>query len=906
MSKIGEVSKINPDELESVADTENEYKYGDTTGQVKAGLAGLARGATLGLSDVALTKSGLVNPETLKGLQEENPISSIAGEVGSIFIPGGVLTHGVEALNEARVAAGAGEKLTKASGLGNSVVSRLGEAAASGIENKVANKAIQYGTEGALYGAGQSISESALGEDHDLIGAQTLANIGISSVLGAGLGSVVGKLSKEFPSKAESLFGAEKIAQDAEVGTAEHVIANSNLSPDEKMGVLNLGKTTARKEGAETLVKEFDEYGLPIVPGQLAKDETVQKMSSAMGQLPGTSFSQEFIQALSTGFEKIQNGIKNIFGAEEHLDAATNGFNIKEQIKQKLRSIMEPINKAYAEREAVGSGIKISEDAVKESYDKILDLSKNKELFKSVTTEGRDVLKNEAENFFKEASAASPMAGLDEYAKGLGAKAYKARVAGDRDLATAYQSLQDIVENFRDYHLDQWGEKEAVQGYKELKKEYSELKRVFGSIFGEKFGKKVTTEGRINDALNKIADEKFVDKFFDKKNAKRMNLIKDKFPEVFDTLVQARKSQFYIQATKGGKELNPLSLIKGMHNEENISKGVRDLIFDKAQRKELEVYQKWIEELPNKIGKTGTPEGMAWLEFGKNPIKGIASAVLNEGASRLGGAFIKSIDRGEAGATLKTLINIDRAAKKTTDKIKSGVSGIINNKGSLLLNKGLSMSVGQLTTPEEYDKTTKEIKEFANNDQLLHEKIDQSTNDLYAHAPMVTSAIQVGAIRGIQFLASKLSPDNDDGLFHKDTQKSPTEINKFNRYYTVANDPFVVFHQMKNGNLPNESLETLSAVHPRIYDEMKNQVYEQLTATKDRAEIPYQTKLLLSKFMGEPMVKSLLPQNIMANQAQFQQAMQQAQANNQPKARPGQMKDMTLSSRTGLSKNDEV
>jgi hypothetical protein len=62
-------------------------KYGGLGGEVKAGLAGAARGLTFGVSDVAMTASGAVDPETLRGLEEENPSASTAGEIAGIALP---------------------------------------------------------------------------------------------------------------------------------------------------------------------------------------------------------------------------------------------------------------------------------------------------------------------------------------------------------------------------------------------------------------------------------------------------------------------------------------------------------------------------------------------------------------------------------------------------------------------------------------------------------------------------------------------------------------------------------------------------------------------------------------------------------------------------------------------------
>ena len=56
-----------------------QAKYGDSEGL--AALAGAGRGLTFGLSDVALTKTGLVAPETLEGLRAANPTATALGDI---------------------------------------------------------------------------------------------------------------------------------------------------------------------------------------------------------------------------------------------------------------------------------------------------------------------------------------------------------------------------------------------------------------------------------------------------------------------------------------------------------------------------------------------------------------------------------------------------------------------------------------------------------------------------------------------------------------------------------------------------------------------------------------------------------------------------------------------------------
>src|ERR1700677_5114734 len=64
----------------------NETKYGEGAANTAEALAaGAARGVSFGTSDVVLTKSGLVTPETLDQLQQRHPVATDVGLFGSIL-----------------------------------------------------------------------------------------------------------------------------------------------------------------------------------------------------------------------------------------------------------------------------------------------------------------------------------------------------------------------------------------------------------------------------------------------------------------------------------------------------------------------------------------------------------------------------------------------------------------------------------------------------------------------------------------------------------------------------------------------------------------------------------------------------------------------------------------------------
>jgi hypothetical protein len=190
------------------ADAVKQAKYGGLTGQAVAGVAGAARGASLGLSDVAAR--GIGGQETadyLRSVQEANPVTSGIGEVAGALAPA-LLSGGATAAEEApgalaalgrlggRLAAAPGEAVSGLGSLGEAAVSRLLPKEATSLAGRLGSKALEGaargGLEGAAYGAGDAISEQALSQNPDFDGEKFLSAIGHGALLGAVGGGVLG------------------------------------------------------------------------------------------------------------------------------------------------------------------------------------------------------------------------------------------------------------------------------------------------------------------------------------------------------------------------------------------------------------------------------------------------------------------------------------------------------------------------------------------------------------------------------------------------------------------------------------------------------------------------------------------------------------------------------------------
>jgi len=229
-----------------------------------AGLAGAARGASFGLSDVALTQTGLVEPETLRKLEEYNPIASTGSEVAAVVAPlllsggTGLLAKGVQT---------AGKGVIGASKAGLAVEKAVAKQFVSDASKSTAKKVLESGlatgagsaVEGAIYGGGQLISELAIGEDTDLTAEKVLSTIGLSTVLSGGLGGALGAIRPAAPSllrKAQSatnraFTGLNDLTGGALDSAAQGVakVASKFSGQDEEV-LKDLLKKPFQKEGA--------------------------------------------------------------------------------------------------------------------------------------------------------------------------------------------------------------------------------------------------------------------------------------------------------------------------------------------------------------------------------------------------------------------------------------------------------------------------------------------------------------------------------------------------------------------------------------------------------------------------------------------------------------------------------
>jgi hypothetical protein len=195
-----------------IVDHNNKLEFGSGIGNSAKAFGEAALGtATFGLSRELENAAGITTPMAQAARAKYNPVARTAGDIIGVAAPL-LLTEGTSALNP----------VAKVSQLGL----QAGEAATAlapegGLLTSAIRAGTQGATEGAFYGAGQTVTEHALG-DPDVNAEKLLHNIGFSALLGGGIGAGFGSAeylvpkavgyAKEALDKARnSFFGGEEV-----------------------------------------------------------------------------------------------------------------------------------------------------------------------------------------------------------------------------------------------------------------------------------------------------------------------------------------------------------------------------------------------------------------------------------------------------------------------------------------------------------------------------------------------------------------------------------------------------------------------------------------------------------------------------------------------------------------------
>ena len=885
------LSDINPNDIQVLPESPEEAKFGES-GPLKATLAGAARGATFGLSDVGLTKTGLVNPETLAGLEQAFPGYSALGGVGGAAGLG-ILTGGLSTVPEAALtAAGAGPWVAKI-----------------GAEAGV----------GALFGAGNVVSDKALG-DPDLNAQKIISQIGFGTILGAGIGTI----AKAIPAAWTFLKGAK--ANEEAIESAAKAPETTQIVPT------SLVELDAKNEAAKKLSQSGGNISTPA--GQ-AVDDALSRLPM---QNPPTPYQrialddEEAMRNLKVDRASFSDAGKIIRASDaaqraELLDNANDAINNIAKGYVPTPSLVEGGNKAGEILQQTIQDIRDEEGPQWKALKKVpIDEAINHQ--DGLLTKFVDAVPKIGS--YSDTDAAEPWT-MKPWNAQMGSKttynAVKTVVDSLKENPGSFDALRNIRESLRDNITPIAPGSAGSVGVNAANSDITRLMSSAMDYIQAQIRTKVS-DLQVRDIFKRWA--------INEQNAgivaSKLGIDEGKpLENVFDKIFHDTET---VKATKnilGDLKFRPIladymsSVIKKFTdpNTQVFKSGLFSNWLNNA--KNQSVLQEAFETRPELLQKfkdidtllrlgpdipTANPSGTAstlWkmlVDSGMNPLKwtDIGYHKLKEAVMEAGNRNRVNLYLSGQADKAKQLSTIGGFLGKSSDVLSDLAEKAVNGSkpGVIKLNT-------DLWDNKKYNQVTDQIKNYSRNPQSLMNDMSNS-QELYRAAPNITQSLYNTYAQGIAFLNSKIPHPPDQYLLSQEWEPSSIAKRQFGEYYKGVDNPLSLLADLKSGYVSPKALEACQAVHPNILNEMKSKVLENIEANKAQ-KFPLNKKMALSNFLGQPLDANLTPQHIMANQTSISgpQLSQQSAPQQGRKTNLGGLKQLNQASRTSTrtSQQDE-
>lgn len=877
-----------------------------------AAVAGFLRGGTLGLSDLGLTKTGLVKSETLKKLEDYNPAESISGEglaIGtSLLIPGE---------GEAAAASGAARAAARTAGkalLGPlEGVSAAGRAITKGVQaalpeasgpiGRIASSGLAHGiagsAEGAAFGLGRAISEHSMG-DPDALGEKMMSHIGFSAMIGGGIGGAIGAtagLGKEAYGSLRRSF--------PEVPSPSEVLASKGISTDPEFDVGSLGditgmadKTPAERESflkglkkrspnANDVEAVAQKRGLPVLEEMLTTDEPLLKTAEALRD-SNTPIGHARVRELQKGWDYWRDELGNMLPEASGQSQKEMGDSIATRLADRFSEEQSDFTSRFNKRNGLQEDIPIADKmryGLMENGEKAINDAKWKvgsepqiEANKAINT---IIAANDGAELAQQISLINEQAGALFRA---GKSQAGSMVNEIKNLAK--KMLQDEIVNHAANPEEMIAEYNKLNSdYAAFSKQRQEALRGLGIAEGKK-------TYQVKDILlNKMNPQTLVKKLFNNNNVRVAEFFNKYAPEIMADVKSYQLGELKEAALDSqNKIFNPKNLIKEV---DGMEKELKNILFTPDQQMALKEGSVYLNSFPKKFNGSGTASAINYMGMGKlfnifnTGDMGAAWANLAKdvySSAKLRAAGLKTEDLAHANWLAKSI-------EKTNQKIVSGAKSVFKaaEKGEMpAVGFAAEKSADKMIDHENQRKLISQINELQSNPEKFIEQLNKSTAPIFKIAPGTASAAQQSTVRAVKYLAASAPQLKSPYPLGEDFTISKADLHVFaERVYTV-NNPTVIMDELRAGTIVPAHLEAVATVYPKLYQEMQQSVLTQLNnAVSKKKDIPYKTRNMLSMFLGKDLDASITPQSVLANQASLAQSQMTQGSQNQ--AMTGQM-----------------
>ncbi len=815
----------------------------EAEGLIAPPLAGAARGLSLGLSDEALVKIGGEGArKRLLDYQAYAPAASIAGELGGIV--GGALLGDESTLGALPGAVsrlgGVAERFA-ARGLGEGALGRAAGALARG------------GAEGAVFGVGSAVSESALhntdlsgeaivgGAAHGALGGMVASGMlhGAGKALGAlrrpsaeaydalaarEFGEAAPGVGREMAEKARA--HPEDLVQAPEAGpyrqpggvfdAAGEIVADRGGENASKLREIWRNRQVALNDGADRLENLQREFS-----------EAINKQQAAAATTDMATFGDSKINHMAKLVARDAEGAVDAMGlpARPRFDAQADAvmnwmFKAQEQINLLAQDTAVTKLGPAARKEFEGHMARLG---------KALESGDSLELFKAADNTKR-FLGRQAE-FGRSAR------GLSE-----SAKAFDALYKGENGIG----GLQQVLEN------EAWGK--AAQAQKAVNAA-TERNIALGRRFQSGFTTEVNSEaGRPIFGANTEKVGAFMNRLTKAANDLDAQGVRD--------MIQTRRA--FLEATSS-----------------QYDHGAQAAAAIKAERQALDAMEKTFERATKEASLI-------------NQVKRLQG---EEKASAIGGWLGLAMDTASKPiTTMRRLAQIEETTNKVLKKIQGSSRELSNaapaaaptapSSGTkpgagffsmLLKDAGKAGDVGANATGAkalrtEFDKHAHAVATMQANPALVTKKVGDALGPIGTDAPKTTAAATQVAINGLNWLASRMPMSRNDPYsltpqFRAGSNASDSEIAQHMRYVEALDNPTGILDKAMRGTLTPDAVEAVRDNYPQLYKQIQQDMMTSLVEAK--SPLPYGRRIQIGVLLDLPTDQTLAPDFVSAMQATY-------------------------------------
>lgn len=871
-----------PDQVQKAQDRE---KFGTVGQAIRTGVERGVGTATFGLSDEAAAQIDPQLADEMRKRAEINPISGGVGKVAGFLAPGaiaklarsgGALATGAELLAapvEGMSAAGhAAEGLAQGI-VGTGAESMLGRLAQKGVAG-----AARFGTEGAIMGAGDAVSEAALGPDHELTAEKVWAGakngFGVGALLGGGVG-VGGGLVSEASNAIMDRIAAAAGPKDVEALAARQF---GEAAP-------GLGEAWAKTQG-----------GAGEVAGEL-------EAGAAPAPAPATGLGEAWAKASAEASGKDLGAIRELgiqnqgaTAREARRVAVYEGDAIRDEAKRAVRQHIDEINgstKALSEEymgglkeghvensirkgpEALGQQIEFAQGhigAIQTKVDEMLadptaygQVADLKKLQRFIALADRGV-----EEAADAGNGTKAYIALDNMKKQLGRLAKPGSFLSTSSDMAVTREVRDVYEGLRHGLEDEgmWG-KTAI--------DQARINRTWAKYIDTKslFDKRLSTElGRdpSNPWVRQLtADPAKIDGYVDGLTSPKNDLVHQTIKD------HLRNSKELGDAIVELTDITPEKLAE-------VGKIFRST---EGFTKQLDQAEKSL-TLANQLKAL---EGGEHGGFGGAIAGSLLGAGLGGPVGAVGGAIAGTLMK--PAHAIRQLAAIERLTSKIDTTMIDGVKEFASKAvkvGGEAIERGVLAADRHVenASPKGYGKVRGDLAEAAAHPEAVQAKVERMIGPaLSKAAPSVAAQLATKSTQTLNYLLQKAPPSVQTGRFTPPTPRSgpvDSKMASFMRTFKAVKDPESVLKDFAKGRISPEASDALRDTAPKLHDAFVQQVMVKATEQAAHGKQPsYSQQIDLWILTGQPMHGTMEPQTVRMIQQMHQQKRGGQQGGGEPK-----------------------